>query len=259
MNDTIKPHPLARIHSFQSLGAVDGPGLRYIIFLQGCPYHCPYCHNPDTQPQDDDETAYIHADAVTLCDRIRRYLPYFGKEGGVTVSGGEPLLQREFLADFFSECHRRGINTCLDTAGVYPDDMVHAVLRNTDTVMLDIKHPNADISRKTYGVDLNTTCAFLSACEAEGCRVWIRHVIVPGLTDSKDNLRAVVELVQKTKTLDKIELLPFRKLCMEKYKRLNLAFPLAETQECSEETLSGLNTFLLTLWNKDGTLTVRKS
>lgn len=229
-------YPTLRVHSFQSLGAVDGPGLRYVIFLQGCPYRCPYCHNPDTKPYDGG-TEYTVND---LCDRAERYRSYFGKTGGVTVSGGEPLVQRAFLAEFFAECHRRGISTCLDTAGMVPDDGVRAVLAHTDTVLCDIKHSTEAGCRGIFGTSLAVTNEFLAACDELGCRIRVRHVVVPSLTDGEDHIREIVRMARAYRNLETIELLPFRKLCTEKYAKLGIPFPLADTPECDGETLSRL-------------------
>lgn len=228
--------PTLRVHSFQSLGAVDGPGIRYVIFLQGCPYRCPYCHNPDTRSCSGGTEYTVEA----LADRVERYKTYFGAEGGVTVSGGEPLLQCEFLAAFFKECHRRGISTCLDTAGIAVDDRVREVLRYTDWVLCDIKHPDAQVCRDLFGVNLADTYAFLDACEAAGCRVRVRHVVVPGMTDSDDMILAVARAARQCGTLDKIELLPFKKLCIQKYRALGMPFALDDTPECPPETIRRL-------------------
>ena len=232
--------PTARVHSQQSLGAVDGPGIRYVIFLQGCPDHCPYCHNPDTRPLNGGDSYSVSA----LADRVERYKPYFGKQGGVTVSGGEPLLQSVFLAEFFKECHRRGISTCLDTAGLPPDAQVRAVLTHTDTVLCDIKDSTDEGCRSRFGTDLSVTRAFLAACDDAGCDIWARHVVVPGMTDQDEHIRRIAALARTVKNLKKIELLPFRKLCSEKYTALGLPFPLADTPECDAAQLTALNALL---------------
>lgn len=234
--------PTLRVHSFHSLGAVDGPGVRYVIFLQGCPYRCPYCHNPDTKPFDGGTDYTVTA----LCDRVERYKTYFGEhgvhttQGGVTVSGGEPFLQREALAAFFAECHRRGINTCLDTAGMPPDNGVRAVLCHTDTVLCDIKHTNEYDCRTVFGTSLSETKAFLSACEEAGCRIWVRHVVVPGMTDGEEHIRALGAIAAEYTNVDKIELLPFQKLCIEKYQKLGIPFPLADVPVCTKEVIDRL-------------------
>ena len=229
-----------RIHSFQSLGAVDGPGIRYVIFLQGCPYKCPYCHNPDTKAFSGGELYSVDE----LVERVCRYKPYFGSNGGVTVSGGEPLMQKEFVAELFSQLHARGINTALDTAGVKPDKMVEKVLENTDTVLCDIKFPTDAQYQQYVGQSLETVKEFLSLCVNCGCDVIVRHVVVPGLTDSEESIYAIKALANEVKSLNKVELLPFRKLCVEKYKSLGIPFPLADVPECSEETIEKLRKLL---------------
>ncbi len=236
--------PTLRVHSFQSLGAVDGPGLRYVIFLQGCPYRCPYCHNPDTKPFDGGNTAGTAYTVTDLCDRVERYKTYFGSVGGVTVSGGEPLVQRAALAEFFAECHRRGISTCLDTAGMVPDADVRAVLRHTDVVLCDIKHTTEEDCQTVFGTSLGTTKAFLSACAGAGCRVWVRHVVVPGMTDGEEHIRTLGKIARAYPNVEKIELLPFKKLCVEKYQKLGVPFALAETEECPKETIERLRELL---------------
>ena len=236
METSTKEPVTARVHSFQSLGAVDGPGIRYVIFLQGCPYRCPYCHNPDTRPFAGGTEYTVGA----LCDRVERYKTYFGREGGVTVSGGEPLYQRAFLAPFFEECHRRGIRTCLDTAGMEPDEGVRAVLRHTDTVLCDIKYATEEGCRTMFGTSLAATKAFLGACDAAGCGIRVRHVVVPGMTDGADAVRTIAEIAKSYPHFEALELLPFRKLCTEKYKTLGLPFPLENVPECDKETIARL-------------------
>ena len=229
-----------RIHSFQSLGAVDGPGIRYVIFLQGCPYKCPYCHNPDTRPFSGGELYSVDE----LVKRVIRYKPYFGSVGGATVSGGEPLMQKEFVAELFERLHGIGINTALDTAGVRPDAMAERVLKSTDTVLCDIKFPT-DVQYEQYvGQSLDAVKDFLSLCDSCGCDVIVRHVVVPGLTDSEESVKAVKTLANEVKNLKKIELLPFRKLCADKYNSLCIPFPLADVPECSEEKIENLKKLL---------------
>ncbi len=225
-----------RVHSFQSLGAVDGPGIRYVIFMQGCPYHCPYCHNPDTQAFSGG-TEYT---ADELVKRVSRFKSYFGSDGGVTVSGGEPLMQAEFVAELFEKMHENGINTALDTASTVVNENVRVVLKNTDTVLCDIKFPTNTQYKELVGGNLDTVKAFLNECDKNGCDVIIRHVVVPGLTDSEESIKEISKIARNVKNLKKTELLPFRKLCSEKYKKLNIPFPLENTPECSSETIERL-------------------
>ena len=227
------------VHSFNSLGAVDGPGVRFIVFMQGCPYRCPYCHNPDTRPF----SGGVPYTPLQIADKAVRYRTYFGEKGGVTVSGGEPLCQSEFVAELFKILHSRGINTCLDTAGVKPDIHVESVLENTDTVLCDVKFSTELDYLKQVGGSLKNTLEFLRLCNKMGVNVIIRHVVVPGMTDTEESIHAVKELLANIK-YEKIELLPFRKLCTQKYKSLGIEFPLKDTPECSKETLNKLKALL---------------
>ncbi len=227
---------VGKIHSFQSLGAVDGPGIRFVIFMQGCPYSCPYCHNPDTRPFSGG-TEYTVEEIV---EKAKRYKTYFGEKGGVTVSGGEPLMQAEFVAELFEELHKNDITTAVDTAGVRVTDAVRRVLKSTDTVLCDIKFPSDELYRKHIGTGLDTALAFIEECNKTNADVVIRHVVVPGMTDSEDSVKQIAALAKNAKNLSKIELLPFKKLCEQKYKELGLEFPLADTQECDAETIKKL-------------------
>ncbi len=229
-----------KVHSFQSLGAVDGPGIRFVIFLQGCPYRCPYCHNPDTRPFSGG-TEYSVEELVAKAERFR---PYFGEKGGVTVSGGEPLIQAEFVAELFEALHKKGITTALDTAGIKVTDAVYRVLQNTDTVLCDIKFPTDALYREHIGTGLETVLEFIEECNKTDANVIIRHVVVPGLTDSEESIRQISQLTKRVKRLVKTELLPFRKLCIQKYNELGLDFPLASTEECSAQTISRLQKLL---------------
>jgi pyruvate formate lyase activating enzyme len=204
--------------------------------MQGCPYRCPYCHNPDTKAFSGG-TEYT---ADELVARVSRYKTYFGDEGGVTVSGGEPLMQAEFIAELFEKMHQNGINTALDTAGVEPNDTVRRVLESTDTVLCDIKFPTNEQYEKYVGHSLDTVMRFLKECDRADCSVIVRHVVVPGLTDSMESVNEVVRLAKTVRNLKKIELLPFKKLCVEKYKKLGIPFPLENTPECDPDTLEKL-------------------
>ncbi len=227
---------VGKIHSFQSLGAVDGPGIRFVIFMQGCPYSCPYCHNPDTRPFSGG-TEYTVEEIV---EKAKRYKTYFGEKGGVTVSGGEPLMQAEFVAELFEELHKNSITTAVDTAGVKVTDAVRRVLKSTDTVLCDIKFPTDEQYKQHIGTGIDTALNFIEECNKTNTDVVIRHVVVPGMTDSEKNIKQVAELAKNAKNLSKIELLPFKKLCEQKYKELGLVFPLADTPECDADTIAKL-------------------
>lgn len=231
---------IGRVHSFQSLGAVDGPGLRYVIFLQGCPYSCPYCHNPDTKSFSGGEEYTVEE----IVARVKRYRTYFGKDGGVTVSGGEPLMQSEFVAALFKRLHEEGIHTALDTAAVKPNAAVEEVLQDTDMVLCDIKYPTEEGSNTYFGHSLAHTLAFLELCNRMAVDIVLRHVVVPHFTDSEEDIRAVARIGASLTHLSKIELLPFQKMCLEKYEKLGLPFPMADTPECDVKTLAACKAYL---------------
>lgn len=230
----------AHVHSFQSLGAVDGPGLRYVVFLQGCPYRCPWCHNPDTRAC----TGGTEYTVPELVARAERYRTYFTGGGGVTLSGGEPLLQRRFAAAFFRALHGVGIHTALDTAGMKPDTDVEELLAHTDTVLCDLKFPDDVRYRKQIGMSLSDVLAFLALCERMGRSVTVRHVVVPTVTDSPDSIRRISELAHSVLSAPQIELLPFRRLCVPKYRSMGIPFPMEQIPECPDATVRELYRYL---------------
>lgn len=239
---------LGKIHSYQSMGTVDGPGVRFVVFMQGCPLRCAYCHNPDTWELETKETIYAEPEEVFA--KIKRCKPYFGKDGGVTVSGGEALLQAEFVTELFKLCKEENISTCLDTSGCILNEKVLKLLDLTDTVLLDIKMTNTVDYKKYVGTTLEQVTAFLSVLEEKKIDVWIRQVIVPGFNDGGDNLQNLVNITKNYKTVRKIELLPFRKLCSDKYKTLKLDFPFGKYEECSPELIEDLKAQLAGILEK---------
>ena len=227
---------LGKVHSFQSLGAVDGPGIRFVVFMQGCPYRCPYCHNPDTRPFSGGEEYTVEE----IVKKAVRFKSYFGEKGGVTVSGGEPLAQAEFVAELFEQLHKAGINTALDTAGYPVNESVKDVLKHTDTVLCDIKFPTDEQYKNHIGTSLEATLSFIDECNNYNTDIIIRHVVVPGMTDSEESVKQIAALAKRAKGLQKIELLPFKKLCVQKYDELGLDFPLKNTPECTAEKIEQL-------------------
>lgn len=180
-----------RIHALQSMGAVDGPGVRYVVFLQGCPLRCVYCHNPDTWPAD----GGTEMDSDALAEKILRCRPYL-KNGGVTISGGEPLLQWKFCEALFQRLQAEGIHTALDTAGVGSSAGAARVLRYTDLVLCDIKFPTEAGYRAHCGGELAAVRVFLDQTAAMGVPLWVRHVVVPGLTDAPASVDAVIGMAR---------------------------------------------------------------
>ena len=225
-----------RIHSFQSLGTVDGPGVRAVVFMQGCPLRCACCHNPDTW----DFGGGKLVSAEEIFRKIQRLRAYFGKDGGVTVSGGEPLLQADFVAELFRLCRADGISCALDTSGCVYNESVERLLSLTDLVLLDYKYTNDTDYKKYTGMSMQSAEDFLARLDALGKRVWIRQVIIPTLNDSEESVRRLYALSERYSCIEKTELLPFRKLCVEKYRALGIDFPLENIPEASEELIERL-------------------
>lgn len=223
------------INSFQSLGAVDGPGIRFVVFMQGCPLRCAYCHNPDTwNPGGEEYTP------EQVFNKIIRYRPYFKNGGGVTVSGGEPLMQWEFTAKLFGLLRKAGIETALDTSGMCGLSDAKEVLQNTSLVLCDIKFSSEADYKRCCGGSLKTVLSFLELTEKMNIPLWVRHVVVPGLTDSEESVLKIAETARRYSNFEKLELLPFRKICITKYETLGIPFPLRDHPECPESTIKKL-------------------
>ena len=231
---------IGRIHSFQSLGTVDGPGVRCVVFAQGCPLRCICCHNPDTW----DFAGGEAMDTDALVKKILRFRSYFGMEGGVTVSGGEPLMQAPFFTELFEKLKIAGIHTALDTSGCVWNDDVAALLNVTDLVLLDHKYPTEEGYRENVRGSLSATERFLEELQSRGIPVWFRRVIIPGKTDSEASVKSLAAAAESHSVVKKIELLPFRNLCKEKYDALGIPFPLADCPLPTEETMRALNALL---------------
>ena len=231
-----------RIHSFQSLGTVDGPGVRCVVFMQGCPLRCICCHNPDTW----DFSGGEETDTDTLVKKILRFKPYFGDAGGVTVSGGEPLCQAAFVAELFTKLHQAGIHTALDTSGCVWNADVKNLLAVTDLVLLDHKYATEDGYRRYTGGSLKQTEAFLDELQARDIATWLRRVIIPGKSDSEESVKQLASVAKAHSCVKKTELLPFRSLCREKYETPGIPFPLADTPSPSAETMAKLEALLRT-------------
>jgi len=232
-----------RVHSIESMGLVDGPGIRIVIFLQGCKLRCAYCHNPDTWTKGG--TLY---NSKELLKKILRFKPYFdNSQGGVTFSGGEPLLQDEFLLEMLKLCKDNGIHTAVDTAGYGcgNPDIYKEILKYTDLVILDIKQVD-DVSYKSLtGKSMKGFREFTSVLVLSEARVWIRHVVVPGITDSKENIKKLVPIISTLKHVDKIELLPYHTMGLEKYKSLEIPYTLEGVSPMDIEITKDLETYLI--------------
>lgn len=229
-----------KIHSFQSLGTVDGPGVRYVVFMQGCNLRCGCCHNPDTWNLNDAKTYTAEEVFKEVC----RYKEYFGADGGITVSGGEPLLQAEFVKSLFVLCKEQNINTCLDTSGSILNEEVCSLLNFTDRVLLDIKYTNEEDYIKFVGCKLSKVKEFLKVLNERKIKTTIRQVIIPTVNDSEENILRLNKIVNEHPCVDKVELLPFKKLCQTKYDNLNINFPFSNLPTPTEEKMKELNNLL---------------
>ena len=223
-----------RIHSFQSLGTVDGPGVRFVVFFSGCPLRCRCCHNPDTW----DFKGGNEYTAKEIVDRVERYRSYFGKDGGITLSGGEPVCQAEFAAEIFRLCKEKGINTCLDTSGVLLNDSVINLLLLTDRVLLDIKYTDAKLYRENVGMTYEDALNFLAVLEKMKIPTTLRQVVIPKINDSEENFSALERIIKKHSCVDSLELLPFRKICQMKYDSMGINFPFSDICEADSEKVS---------------------
>ncbi|MDJ0325432.1 pyruvate formate-lyase-activating protein [Cryobacterium sp. PH31-AA6] len=214
---------VASVHSWELVTAVDGPGTRMTLFLSGCLLRCQYCHNPDTWKMRDGLLTTLD-DLVT---RVKRYKGVFESTGGgITISGGEPLMQPAFVARIFEECHKLGVHTTLDTSGFLGKSASDKLLDNLDLVLLDVKSGIPGTYKEVTGRDLAPTVAFGDRLAERKIPVWVRFVLVPGLTDAVDNVDAVAEIVARWPNVERVEVLPFHQMGEDKWDKLNLPYPL---------------------------------
>ena len=241
-----------RIHSFENFGTVDGPGIRFVVFMQGCPLRCIYCHNPDTWEMDEGEL-YTASD---ILKKVEKFIPYFRNSGGgITVSGGEPLMQEEFVTELFRLCKEKGIHTALDTSGFSPTfqngdyTKTNQLLSLTDLVLLDVKHLDDKKHNDLTGLEKSPAFEYAKACISNNTNLWLRYVLVPGLTDFPEDLKNFGEFTKSMKSVEKVEFLAFHKLGEFKWNNLNIEFPLSTYAQANDEDIdkayeiSGLTEF----------------
>jgi pyruvate formate lyase activating enzyme len=223
-----------RLHSIETFGTVDGPGVRFVVFFQGCPMRCLYCHNPDTW---DIENASLTLTAEETLAKMTRNLPFY-KSGGITASGGEPLVQIDFLTELFTLAKEEGIHTCLDTSGATfrecDREKFDKLIALTDLVMLDIKHTDDSGHKSLTGRSAKAPLAFLDYLNEKGAKVRIRQVLVPGITDTEEQLTALGKIVASVKNLDKVEILPYHELGRVKYEKLGIDYPLKDVKALTD-------------------------
>ena len=245
-----------RIHSYESFGTVDGPGIRFVIFFQGCPMRCKYCHNPDTW----EVGGGREVSAEDAVKEALKYKSYFGQKGGVTATGGEPMLQLSFLTELFSRLKERGLHTCLDTsAAPFPAEgnadrsAFDELLNVTDLVLLDIKHIDEEAHRALTGRSGAHARAFANYLSERGKPMWIRHVLVPGITDDDGALLRLKTFIDGLKTVEKVEVLPYHTLGIAKYRALGMEYPLEGVRPPEKERVQNARMILSRgIGGKDG-------
>ncbi|AOZ95159.1 pyruvate formate-lyase-activating protein [Butyrivibrio hungatei] len=234
------------IHSIETFGSVDGPGIRFIVFLKGCNLRCKYCHNVDTwDPHSEDMRT-----ADEILDFAERYRSYWGEEGGITVSGGEPLLQIDFLIDLFKKAKERGINTCIDTA-VQPFtkeepffSKFEELMKYTDLLLVDIKHINREEHIKLTGLPNDNIKECFEYLDQIGKPIWIRHVLVPGITDNDEYLRETRKFIEKFSNIKRIDVLPYHSMGQMKFKELGIPYQLEGVESPTTERVENARAIL---------------
>lgn len=221
------------VHSVETFGTLDGPGIRFVVFLQGCPLRCKYCHNPDTWGCREGKKMY----STEVVSDILKYKNYI-KTGGVTVSGGEPLLQSDFVAEILKLCHDNGIHTCIDTSGIVPVEACKKAVDEADLLLLDIKHIDTEKCKDVTGQGNENALRLLDYCQQHSKDVWIRYVLVTGLTDDKDDIEKMAQYLSGFSVVKKTELLPFHKMGEFKWKQLGLDYTLENTLEPTKDLIN---------------------
>ena len=221
----------AKVHSIESFGTVDGPGIRFVLFLQGCHLQCKYCHNRDTWDVNGGEFKSLD----DIFDKIMRYKNYIYPNGGVTMTGGEPLLQSKFIFELFKKLKKEGIHTCIDTSGSLPlTDDIKNVLSVTDLVLLDIKHIDDAKCKELVGVSNKLELNFAKYLSDNNIPIWIRQVLVPGYTDDENDLLKLRDFLNTLKTLEKVEILPYHNMGEFKWKKLGFSYPLEGVRQADQ-------------------------
>lgn len=237
-----KKQVYAKIHSTESFGSADGPGVRFLVFLQGCNMRCKYCHNPDTWKLPGEDYKDLKT-PEELLKQAKRYKSYWGKNGGITVSGGEALLQIDFLIEFFKLAKQEGIHTTLDTAGnpftreTKFFDKFNELLKYTDLFMLDIKHIDDEEHKKLTGFTNKNILDMAEYLSEQGKDMWIRHVLVPGINDDEKYLKRLYDFISKLKTVKKVEILPYHTLGVFKWKELGFKYSLEDVETPTKEQI----------------------
>ena len=221
------------IHSFESFGTKDGPGIRFVLFLQGCPLRCLYCHNVDTWDIKEKKIIMSPDDVMKEILKVKGFI----KSGGVTVSGGEPLLQPEFIKELFKKCRENNIHTAIDTSGYIFTNRVKEVLKYTDLVILDIKHINPNKYKELTDVNLENTLEFAKYLNEIGKKTWVRYVLVPGYSDDEEDLNKWAKFVSQFSNVERVDILPFHQMGGYKWEEVGKEYKLKETPTPTKESL----------------------
>jgi len=230
-----------RLHSIETFGAVDGPGIRTVFFMQGCPARCAYCHNPDSWKVG----AGRDVEVDELVHRAKRGSAYYGKEGGVTFSGGEPLMQGEFLLEAIKAIKAEGFHVALDTSGTYLDEHSEAVIDAVDLILLDIKHVDPDEFKNLTGREQDMLYPLIDMINRLGKPVWIRQVIMPGYNDTEAYIESLNAFLKQIKTIEKIELLGYHSMAVKKYEKLGMEYRLKDMKPMDKTRLQELKALVM--------------
>lgn len=230
---------IGKVNSIETMGLVDGPGVRFVVFMQGCPLRCKFCHNPETWKLNAKADTYTPEE---LIKKILNYKPYFKHNGGVTFSGGEPLMQKDFLLECLKLCKKNNIHTCLDTAGSIID--CEEILKYTDLVLLDIKGTNKINYKEMTNGNFENSIKFIKLCEQLNKKLWLRVVIVPGINDTKEYVKELISFVKPIKNVEKIEFLPYHTLGVHKYEDLNITYKLKNVPSMDKDKCKDLENML---------------
>ena len=229
------------VHSIETMGLVDGPNIRIVVFMQGCPLRCSFCHNPDTWKAGMNKKMT----SKEIVDEIRKYRPYIELGGGVTFSGGEPLYQSEFLLEMLKLCKKAGIHTCIDTSGTgYDKELLDEILKYTDLVILDIKAIDEENYKKITGKNMDMFNYFKDKLIKHNNKLWIRQVIIPTINDNEEYILKLKEYIKEFKNIEKIELLPYHNMGVEKYDKLNIKYRLQSIEPMDKEECKKLENLL---------------
>jgi len=221
------------LHSFESFGTKDGPGIRFVVFMQGCPLRCLYCHNPDTWNVSDNKIEMTTDEVFFEITKVKNFI----KTGGVTVSGGEPLLQADFILELFKLCKQENIHTAVDTSGYLLNDKIKEVLNYTDLVLLDIKHINPEKYKNLTARPLEPTLKFIEYLGEINKPVWLRYVLVPGFTNDEKDLKEWAEYVSRFKNVERVDILPFHQMGIHKWEQVGREYKLKDVPTPTQEEI----------------------